>query len=248
MARIATLIGLAIIATPTSANVPWRTAAARVRTRNSRAQREGRSERYVVDSPNLLAGVMRGDRIAWANEAFAAALGYESPTALCGVSVWDFVAPECHTLAKRRISQLAALQVHPKRVRYAFCGPNGKRIEVRLCTVDTWADGGEMCRHFVGSEVGEAKATLVPAATRYESILIVRPSGFIPRNLDDCPDSIGSPLDRLEWPDFDSAERHCRRIAKAVLPTNLWVVVRAIPTAKRQSQPSLNPLLHRFQS
>lgn len=154
MAR-ATLLSAAT-PTPIGGNQPWREVASLVRRLNRRAERACRSDRYVVDSPDLMCAVACGDRIIWANDKAIEALGYESPQALYGVPVWDWVAPECHEQAKRRMAQLRATQTHPRRLRYVLCGPNGKRLNVVVCTVDAWEKDGERCRHFVaGEEKGE---------------------------------------------------------------------------------------------
>jgi hypothetical protein len=135
--------------------MPWRVAASKVRLRNSRTQREGRSERYAVDSDTLMCGVLRGDKLVWANDCYRRTLGYRTMAELYDTPIWDYIAPESHEMVLRRMDRLQNTIEHSRQVRYTFQGTNKKRLDLIMYTVDTWYDGGVMCRACVAGESGK---------------------------------------------------------------------------------------------
>ena len=89
--------------------INWRVAAALVRRLNREAQRTGKPNRFVVDSPDMICAVAREDKFPWGNGLLLQSVGRDSIDALADLSAFDWIDSGNHAQMARRMHQVGTV-------------------------------------------------------------------------------------------------------------------------------------------
>ncbi len=198
---------------------------------------------YVLESAPFAASITMDERVVWCNEALLRFLGMTDRSEIIGRSTFDYLAPEFHEEARRRVDRLYHGMANPP-TEVRVIRPDGRELHAEVRSIPFDAKG-RRAYIVLSTDISERKATeaaLRESEARYRSLIEETPDGILIHR-DGRPLFANAALVGIAGA-RSADELLCRRIEDFVFPEDLEIVASRVRDL--EAGHSVDPLILRF--